>query len=369
MHCFIVPAPIFKNILEKGSEQQKSIARQIIDLINSFVGERQTYLHNKSYKIQKANSLLLGSASTDVRRSVYDAENKMSLPGKLVRKEGTSNSKDKTVNEAFDGSGLTHELFRKFFGRNSIDDNGMELVSTVHFGNKFANAFWNGSQMTYGDGDGQIFNSFTSVIDVIGHELTHGVTQYEAGLEYYHQSGALNEHFSDVFGSLVKQLAKSQKAEDADWLIGEGLFTDQVDGVALRSMKEPGTAYDDEIIGKDPQPGHMKDYVRTDFDNGGVHINSGIPNKAFYTFATNLGGFAWERAGQVWYDVLCHELDETSQFQDCADATLRVATKRYTASSQEVKALMDAWKAVGITPQEKSHHEKVLDMAVKYLGM
>ena len=201
----------------------------------------------------------------------------------------------------------------------------MKLDSTVHYGEDYNNAFWNGTQMVYGDGDGEIFQRFTKSIDVIGHELTHGVTQYEAALEYEGQAGALNESFSDVFGSLVKQYSLKQKADKADWLIGNGLFTRKVKGIALRSMKEPGTAYNDPTIGKDPQPGHMKDYVKTTSDNGGVHINSGIPNRAFYLTAMELGGYAWEKAGKIWYIALTERLRERSNFQSLATITFEIA--------------------------------------------
>ena len=146
-----------------------------------------------------------------------------------------------------------------------------------------------------------MFNRFTVAVDVIGHELTHGVTQFEAKLAYWDQSGALNESFSDIFRSLVKQKKLNQTADQADWLIGAGLFTSNVKGLAIRSMKEPGTAYDDPLLGKDPQPAHMRHYVNTTSDNGGVHINSGIPNRAFYLAALEIGGHAWERAGKIWY--------------------------------------------------------------------
>ena len=171
----------------------------------------------------------------------------------------------------------------------------------MHYGRGYDNAFWDGTQMVFGDGDGTVFNRFTIAVDVIGHELTHGVTEHTAALVYQGQSGALNESISDVFGSLVKQQALGQDAAAADWLIGAGLFTAQVKGVALRSMKAPGTAYDDPQLGKDPQPATMADYVETTDDNGGVHLNSGIPNHAFYLAATAIGGHAWEvrRAGLV----------------------------------------------------------------------
>src|SRR5262249_42131489 len=137
---------------------------------------------------------------------------------------------------------------------------------------------WDGQQMVFGDGDGVLFIGFTKAVDVIGHELTHGVTQYECGLEYHDEPGALNESISDVFGTLVKQYALKQDVTAGDWLIGNGLLAPSVNGKALRSMKDPGTAYDDPQLGRDPQPAHYKNYVRTSEDNGGVHLNSGIPN-------------------------------------------------------------------------------------------
>ena len=224
----------------------------------------------------------------------------------------------------------------------------MKLDSTVHYGEDYNNAFWNGTQMVYGDGDGEIFQRFTKSIDVIGHELTHGVTQYEAALEYEGQAGALNESFSDVFGAMIKQYALRQTVDKADWFIGLGLFTKKINGKALRSMKEPGTAYDDPIIGKDPQPGHMKDYVNTSSDNGGVHINSGIPNRAFYVTAMELGGYAWEKAGRIWYVALTERLRERSNFQKAAYITYEVASTLYGRGSPEEKAVKNAWNQVGI---------------------
>ncbi len=203
-----------------------------------------------------------------------------------MRKEGAAASGDAAVDEAYDGLGATFDFYLEACQRNSIDDAGLPLDATVHFGKNYDNAFWNGSQMVFGDGDGKLFNRFTVALDVIGHELTHGVTEHEAALVYQGQPGALNESMSDVFGSLVKQYALKQDAAAADWLIGAGLLAKGVKGVALRSMKAPGTAYDDRVLGKDPQPAHMKDFVRTTDDNGGVHINSGIPNHAFYLAAT-----------------------------------------------------------------------------------
>ncbi|MFF4830366.1 M4 family metallopeptidase [Streptomyces sp. NPDC001315] len=282
------------------------------------------------------------------QRTVYDARHRTDLPGKKVRGESDKPTKDATVNRAYAGLGATFELYLSAYQRDSIDGNGLPLDATVHYDTDYNNAFWNGEQMVFGDGDGEIFLDFTIPVDVIGHELTHGVTQYTANLAYFGQSGALNESLSDVFGSLIKQYTLGQTAAEADWLIGAGLLAPRVTGVALRSMKEPGTAYDDDVLGKDPQPATMDDFVHTNRDNGGVHINSGIPNHAFCLAATALGGHAWERAGQVWYDVLTGgELKKDALFADFATLTVKAARGRY-GEGEELQAVLKAWEQVGV---------------------
>ena len=337
--CFIIPPHMLKEIAMRGSSQQKRCAWESLTMSEQMRGQRL------SLSVISA----IGSTATGTRRrTVYDAGNGYTLPGRLVKSEGSAKSRDKTVNEAYAGAGVTYDLFKKIFGRNSIDDRGMRLDSTVHYGKDYDNAFWNGQQMVYGDGDGELFNRFTIAIDVIGHELTHGVTQYEAGLEYQGQSGALNESMSDVFGSLVKQYRRRQEAKDADWMIGTGLFTKNVNGTGIRSMKEPGSAYDDPILGREPQPGHMKDYVNTREDNGGVHINSGIPNRAFYETAVRLGGHAWVKAGQIWYVALRDRLRPEADFKDAAGLTTAVAGELFGIGSIEQKAVKEGWAEVGV---------------------
>ncbi|GHG01457.1 metalloprotease [Streptomyces filamentosus] len=282
------------------------------------------------------------------RRTIHDAGHRTALPGAKVRDEGEEATPDATVNRAYAGLGATFALFRDAFGRDSMDGAGLPLIATVHYDENYGNAFWNGEQMVFGDGDGEVFLDFTLPVDVIGHELAHGFTQYTANLEYFSQSGALNESVSDVFGSLVKQHALGQTADQADWLIGQGLFHPDVEGTALRSMKAPGTAYDDDVLGKDPQPAHMDDYVRTSRDNGGVHINSGIPNHAFYLVATELGGHAWDRAGRIWYDVMTGgTLTPETRFSEFAAATVAAAKARY-GDAAEIQAVTKAWAAVGV---------------------
>jgi Zn-dependent metalloprotease len=294
--------------------------------------------------------------SNKLHRTIFSAENKEELPGIIIMSEVERQvgvRKDRHVSEAYLYSGFTYDFYKKNFDRNSIDTYGMRLDSTVHYGEDYNNAFWNGTQMVYGDGDKEIFERFTNCIDVVGHELTHGITQYEAALEYQGQSGALNESFSDVFGSMVKQWVKKQKVDKADWLIGNGLFTKKINGKALRSMKEPGTAYDDPIIGKDPQPGHWDNYDPRDTDNGGVHINSGIPNRAFYLTAMELGGYSWEKAGRIWYVALRDKLQERSDFKMAAKFTFDVAGELYGIRSKEQNAVKKGWNLVGIEINKK----------------
>jgi Zn-dependent metalloprotease len=291
------------------------------------------------------------------RRVVFDAQNRQELPGRRVRADGGRASRDVTVNEAWDGAGRTWDYFRKVHHRRSIDDRGMRIESTVHFGDAFSNAQWNGRQMIYGDGDGKYFQRFTGSLEVIAHELTHGVSQYAAGLGSTGQVGALAEHFSDVFGVLTKQYAQKQTAARASWIVGEGLFTRRVHGEGIRSMKAPGTAYDDPILGRDPQPAHMRDYVRTQGDDRGVHINCGIPNHAFYRAARLLGGHAWDVAGRIWYRALTRELISRSRFQHCADATARAAAELYGAKSEPRDAVIAAWNAVGIEVSERAFEQ------------
>ncbi|EGX55464.1 metalloendopeptidase [Streptomyces zinciresistens K42] len=282
-------------------------------------------------------------------RTVHDARNGTALPGTKVRGEGEEPGPDASVNRAYSGLGATFELFLTAYRRHSIDGDGLPLVATVHYDRDYNNAFWNGEQMVFGDGDGEVFLDFTLPIDVIGHELSHGVTQYTANLTYYGQPGALNESVSDVFGALIKQYTLGQSAAEADWLIGAGLLAPGVSGKALRSMKEPGSAYDDDVLGKDPQPATMDGYVRTGRDNGGVHINSGIPNHAFYLAATALGGNAWERAGQIWYDVLTGgELSDRAKFADFAKLTAKAARERFGDGGAEFQAVSKAWEQVGV---------------------
>lgn len=335
--CCIIPPHMVDQVIQNGDENERAWALQTLRASEQFRGRREV-----------VGAVSFMASTGQKRRTVYDAKQGGTLPGTLVRGEGEPPTGDPAADEAYDGAGATYDLYHDVFQRNSVDDRGLRLDSTVHYSMNYDNAFWNGSQMVYGDGDGKIFQRFTKAIEVIGHELTHGVTQYEAALVYSGQPGALNESFSDVFGILVKQYTLKQTAEQSDWIIGEGLFTPKINGVGIRSMKAPGTAYDDPLLGKDPQPAHVKDlYTGTD-DNGGVHINSGIPNYAFYLAATAIGGYAWETAGKIWYIALRDVLRSKANFKRAANATIAVAGELYGSDSKEKQSVQNAWQQVGV---------------------
>ncbi len=281
-------------------------------------------------------------------REVYDAQHKpaTSLPGKLLRSEGQPKTGDAAADEAYDYAGATYDFYKSVFNRDSLDNHGLRLVSSVHIGVNFDNAFWNGAQMAYGDGDGRAFDRFTKSLDVVGHELSHGVVSHTADLMYQGESGALNEHFADVFGIMIKQRSLNQTVTQADWLVGREVLIPAPTRKAIRSFATPGKAYvNDPMLGTDPQPDNYARRYQGGSDNGGVHINSGIPNHAFYLAAMALKGRVWQTVGPVWHEVLTTRLVRTSQFADMVRETVDVAGKRGAATK---KAVQQAWKAVGL---------------------
>ena len=338
----ILPPYMLEHLAENGPEELREAVVTDLSIDRSLRAARVTRPVAGFATAEEAED-------TSPNRTVYDAHNLRQLPGTEVLREGGEPVSDIAVTEAYDGLGATFAFWWEVFGRNSIDGNGLPLDASVHYSRAYDNAFWDGEQMVFGDGDGKLFNRFTVSVDVIGHELAHGVTGAVRDLEYQGQSGALNESLSDVFGSLVKQYAADPKqtAEQADWLIGAGLLASSVQGVALRSMKDPGTAYDDPNLGKDPQPATMAGYVDTTDDNGGVHINSGIPNRAFYLAAAGFGGYAWEKAGQVWFAALASsDVTTTATFAEFAAATVEQAEELFGAEARTVVA--GAWSEVGV---------------------
>ncbi|HEX6443755.1 MAG TPA: M4 family metallopeptidase [Streptosporangiales bacterium] len=330
-YCAIVPPYLLDTLSRSDDAHLAGIARRTLELD---AAHRQARTGGGQ------------QAAGAEKRSVYDAQHGTTVPGTLVRSEGQAAVGDDDVDRAYDHLGDTWTFYSQVYQRDSVDGKGLALLASVHYDQNYDNAFWNGDQMIFGDGDGTLFQSFTIPLDVTAHELTHGVTQYTANLDYQGQAGALNESVSDVFGSLVKQYVNKQTADQADWLIGAGLFEPGVQGKALRSMAAPGTAYDDPRLGKDPQPATMDGYVDTTDDNGGVHTNSGIPNHAFYLAATAIGGNAWEKAGLVWYRTLTSgSLPSTADFATFANATVSAAGD---VGQDVADAVRQAWTDVKV---------------------
>jgi len=339
----IVPPGLLLRVAASGKAEEREAALRTLGLDHTF---RQIRVeHATRHALAPTPPRLLSGPVGGPHRTIYDQKQSDATQlGKLARSEGQRAGKDPAVNEAYDGFGATYKLFWDVFKRNSIDDAGMPIVGLVHYGKAYANAFWDGEgHMFFGDGDEKLFTRLTKSVDVIGHELTHGVTQYTANLAYRDQSGALNESLSDVFGSLVAQYAKQQTAEKASWLIGADVVGPALKP-ALRSLKAPGEAnkYDD-------QPATMDQFVHTAEDNGGVHTNSGIPNHAFYVVATTIKGNAWEAPGIIWYDAMRDpKVRPNADFLSFAKATLRSAGRRFGAQGKEVDAVRAGWDAVKV---------------------
>ncbi|MET8698051.1 M4 family metallopeptidase [Kitasatospora sp. NPDC004723] len=283
------------------------------------------------------------------RREVYDAGTKDTLPGTLVRSEGDGASEDNLVNSVYDALGTTFDFFLTAYGRNSMDGKGGPLRATVHYREKFPNAFWDGERFVLGDGDGETFQLRPrEILDVVAAGLAQQIV--EPLLLSSKEPGALAVSLADVFASLVKQHALGQSADRADWLLGAGMLASGVKGKALRSLAAPGTAYDDPRLGKDPQPAHTDDYrdMPIHRDNGGVHVNSGIPNRAFHLTATAIGGNAWEKAGRIWYHAATGgKLSDDATFADFAKLTATAAEELY-GTGDELDAVNNAWKTVGV---------------------
>jgi Zn-dependent metalloprotease len=281
-------------------------------------------------------------------RVIYDAGNEQNLPGRRVRVEGDPDMGDPAVDEAYMSLGQCYYFFWDAWERDSIDNQGMQLSATVHYGTKYDNAFWNGTRIIVGDGDGVLFRRFTG-LDCIAYEFAKGVITAQSGMIYSGQSGAILDAIAALFSCLVKQYASRQAAVEADWLVVSSLLAPAIKGKALRSLAAPGTAYDDPVLGKDPQPAHMKGYVHTAHDNGGVHINSGMPGHAFYQTAVALGGYAWEKAGRVWYRALCdRRMRPNPTFKAFAELTVDCATRLFGRKSAEAEGTRHGWRMVGI---------------------
>src|SRR5499427_1386468 len=325
LHACILPPDLILRLAQEASPERRLALLETLELDHSF---RQTRAEVAGRRAGLQPLPGIARPGGTPSRQIFDQQNSTAqTPGTLARGEGDPPAADDAINEAYDNFGYTYDLYWQVFQRNSIDNQGMTIQGLVHYGTSYDNAFWDGAgHMFFGDGDGQLLTQTTKGLDVIGHELTHGVTQHEANLTYSGQSGALNESVSDVFGIQVKQRALGLDVTQSDWLIGADIVGPAL-RPALRSMKAPGTANP-----HDQQPADMDHYV----PGGDVHTNSGIPNRAFYVVATTLGGNAWDAAGPIWYLTLCDPaLHQGATFAQFAGLTLKHAQRDYGRTSNE----------------------------------
>jgi Zn-dependent metalloprotease len=338
LHCIVPPDLLFR-LAQTDDPELRTAALTTLSLDHQFRLARAESAARGGGRA--ARPVTFARTGGQAQRTVYDQHhNQSQTPGAVARGEGQPPVSDAAVNQAYDGLGATYTYYWSVFQRDSIDGQGLPLLGLVHYGTSYDNAFWdNAGHMFFGDGDGRILTETTAGIDVIGHELTHGVTQHEANLTYSGQSGALNESISDVFGIQVKQLVLKQDVTQSDWLIGSDIVGPALKP-ALRSMKAPGTANP-----HDTQPGDMDHYVA----GGDVHINSGIPNRAFYVVATTLGGNAWDSAGPIWYAALTDpSLPSDCSFHQFARSTLKHAQQHYGATSKQADAVRQGWQTVKV---------------------
>jgi len=283
----------------------------------------QTTLSGSTYYLEDRSKAMTGYIRT------RDYRNGTSTAYDMTDADNVWNSSTQRAGvDAHVYAGMTYDWYKNNVNRNSINNAGMTINSYVHYGTNYNNAYWNGSSMTYGDGDGKLMISLSGALDVVAHELTHGVTSYESNLTYRNQSGALNESWSDAIGAVI---------DSNDWTMGEDVYTPGTAGDAFRSLQDP-TLYGD--------PAHMNQYINTTEDNGGVHSNSGIPNKAFYNFATAIGNRTV--AGKIWHKANADYMTSSTNFSGARAATLQATSALYGSTSTYYTALQNAWSAVGV---------------------
>jgi Zn-dependent metalloprotease len=288
-------------------------------------------------------------------RKVYSCNNGTALPGSLLWSEGGTATSDTTAQAAYNYAGNTYDFYKNVFGRDSYDGAGAAIISSVHYSSSYNNAFWNGTQMVYGDGDGTQFGPLSKALDVDAHELTHAVTERTAGLNYSNESGALNEATSDILGNSCEAYSKSAGLPNANtWKVGEDITTPATAGDALRYMNNPTL------------DGYSKDYyperITGTADNGGVHGNSGIANLAYYLIV--MGGAhprsktaivvtplstnattSLDMAQRIWYRALTTYFVSTTNFSAARTGTVQAATDLYGAAAAAI--VTSAWDCVG----------------------
>lgn len=323
-------------------------------LVDGRVKALNLYQSGTTYQLKDTTKPMTGTINT------YDEKGTTTQPGTLITSTSTTMT-DKAANSAHYFAGLVYDFYKNLFNRNSIDNAGMSIISSVHYSNRYNNAFWDGSQMVYGDGDGVQFTYLSGDLDVVGHEMTHGITERSANLTYSDQSGALNESMSDIMGVLIETYDKYDVRNGgtwtfnaADWTVGDDVYTPGTPGDALRSLADP-TKYGD--------PANMSQYLYTGSDNGGVHTNSGIHNKAGFLVAQSLGN---DKTARIYYRGLTTYLLKNSDFTAARVAMIQAATDLYGAGSAEVTAVTNAYNSVGISPVIADTYESNNTTATAY---
>jgi len=340
--CQIVPKVALERLARDRSlpaEQRKSFA----DTIK--VDAELRRLRTQANKLTRVASLMAAAPVAAVAPAptvaVFDCNHGQTLPGTQVANPATS--PDATAKRVFVETTSLAAFYSQVFGRNSIDGSGMTLVSSIHYGVNYNNAFWNGSQMTYGDGDGSIFVDFSEGNDVIGHELTHGVTQYSLQLNYTNEAGGLNESLSDCFGSMFRQWEAKQNVNQADWLIGKDIMGPAAikrGYTCLRDMANPAAKH---CLA--PQSTRFSQY-KSGMD---PHQSSGIPNLAFYTAAKAVGGNSWDKVGQIWYKAMTgFGPTPAMKMKAFANRTRAVAAQLYPGNSTVANSVDAGWRKVGL---------------------
>ena len=291
--------------------------------------------------------------SSNLLLETYNAGNGTSLPGTFVcdQTDLVCAVGDTHAKEAHKYAAGTYNLYKNQYNRNSIDGNGIEIISTVHFDSGYDNAFWNGYMMIYGDASGWPFAD-----DIVAHELTHGVTQYESNLFYYYQSGAINESFSDLWGEYYDQTNnQGNDTAGVKWLIGENIT-----GLgAIRSMKNPPAF-------GDPDKMSSPYYYEGASDNGGVHWNSGVNNKAVYlmvdggTFnGRTVSALGWEKTAAIYYEVNTNLLVSGADYSDLYFALQQACTNligQHGITSGDCTEVKDALNAVQMNGQPSPNY-------------
>jgi Zn-dependent metalloprotease len=346
--CLFVPPHVLESIARSGREDLRESARLTIQQSNLVRQRRQDKVRERFPETLRVQQGFAQPAAAQAKREVWNCQTRgeQRVPP-LARGEGNPPTGEQDVDQMYDHTGTVCDYLMSVLNRNSYDNNGADLIGNVHYGVNYNNAFWDGDEFTAGDGDGVTFISLARSLDVVAHEIGHGIVQATANLDYYSQSGALNEHFADVFGTVITQNFEGQTAHNSDWLIGNEIMGPELYGEALRSMAAPGSAYDNSIMGKDPQPDQMDRYYSGPADNRGVHINSGIPNKAFYLVAMDRGT---DVAVRIWYHAL-QNLWSTANFNDAVEVianSARVLVKNGEVPGGSPQTVRRAFKELGL---------------------